>query len=221
MQLFVPVTIAALADSINPCAVSVLLLTVGFLFSLNKSRRNILAIGFTYIAAIYTIYISIGLGILQALTIFGIPRFMGKIGALAIIMAGAINIINRYFPRFPIKLKIPESSHSQLVKFIEKASIPSAIVLGMLVGLYEFPCTGGPYLMILGLLHDKASFWTGFSYLLYYNLIFVSPLAVILWFASRQDLYEKVQAWKKTKLGQIGIWDGLIMIILGMVILLI
>lgn len=221
MQLLIPVTIAAIADSINPCAVSVLLLTVGFLFSLNKSRRNILAIGFTYIAAIYFIYVSIGLGLLQALTIFGIPRFMGKIGALAIITTGVINIINKYYPKFPIKLKIPENSHSQLAKFIEKASIPSAIILGILVGLYEFPCTGGPYLMILGLLHDKASFWQGLSYLLYYNLIFVLPLAVILWFGSRQDLFEKVKIWKKTKLGQIGIWDGLVMIILGMIILLI
>lgn len=221
MQLLIPVTIAAIADSINPCAISVLLLTVGFLFSLNKTRRNILAIGFTYIAAIYFVYISIGLGILQALTIFSIPHFMGKIGAIAIIAAGAINIINKYFPKFPIKLKIPESSHSQLAKFIEKASVPSAIILGILVGLYEFPCTGGPYLMILGLLHDKASFWQGLSYLLYYNLIFVSPLAIILWFGSRQDLYEKVKAWKKTKLGQIDIWDGLVMIILGMIILFI
>lgn len=221
MPLFLSATVAAIADSINPCAISVLLLTVGFLFSLNKDRNHILKIGFVYIAAIYVVYVSIGLSILQALTIFGIPRMFGKFGALFIIAAGAINIINHYFPKFPIKLKIPENAHPQLAQFIQKATIPSAVVLGFLVGLYEFPCTGGPYLMILGLLHDKATFIQGLGYLLYYNLIFVSPLIIILWFASQKDLYEKVKAFRKDKMDKIGIWDGLVMIILGMIILLI
>ncbi len=215
------VTFAALADSINPCAISVLLLTIGFLFSMSKSRRNILMIGLAYIAAIYLIYISIGLGILRALTFFGFPRFLGKFGAVFIIASGSLSIINHYFPKFPIKLKIPESSHSQLAKFIEKASIPSALILGTLVGLYEFPCTGGPYLTILGLLHDKASFLQGFIYLIYYNLIFILPLVIILWLGSHQDLFTKVQSFRKSKMGQIGIWDGLIMIILGVIILLV
>lgn len=215
------VTIAALADSINPCAISVLLLTIGFLFSASKSRRKILTIGFVYIIAIYLVYISIGLGILRALTFFGFPRFLGKFGAIFIIASGALSIINHYFPKFPIKLKIPESSHSQLAKFIGKASIPAALILGILVGLYEFPCTGGPYLTILGLLHDKTTFFQGFLYLIYYNFIFILPLIIILWVGSRQELFERVQEFRKTKMGKIGIWDGLIMIILGVIILLV
>jgi cytochrome c biogenesis protein CcdA len=220
-MLLPTLTLAAILDSINPCAISVLLLTVGFLFSLNKERGHILKIGLVYIAAIYFIYISIGLGILQALTLFGVPRIFGKLGAIFIILAGTINIINHYFPKFPIKLKIPESAHPQLAQFIQKATIPSAIILGILVALYEFPCTGGPYLTILGLLHDKASFWQGLLYLLYYNFVFVLPLLLILWFASQKNLYEKVQAFRKDKMDKLGIWDGVIMIILGVIILLV
>ena len=100
-MLLPTLTIAAVIDSINPCAISVLLLTVGFLFSLNKDRNHILKIGLVYVAAIYVVYVSIGLGILQALTLFGIPRIFGKFGAIFIILAGAINIINYYFPKFP------------------------------------------------------------------------------------------------------------------------
>lgn len=220
-MLLPTLTIAAIVDSINPCAISVLLLTVGFLFSLNKDRNHILKIGLVYIAAIYTIYISIGLGILQALTLFGIPRIFGKFGAIFIILAGTINIINHYFPKFPIKLKIPDNAHPQLAQFIKKATVPAAIILGLLVGLYEFPCTGGPYLMILGLLHDKTSFIQGLLYLLYYNLIFVTPLVAILWFASQKMIYEKVGKWRNDQMSKLGIWDALIMIILGMVILFI
>ena len=220
-MLIPTITIAALVDSINPCAISVLLLTIGFLFSLNKTRKNILGIGIVYILAIYLVYISIGLGILQALTFFGFPRFLGKFGAIFIIASGFINIINHYFPKFPIKLKMPDGSHPKLAQFIQKATIPSAIILGILVGLYEFPCTGGPYLTILGLLHDQATFFQGFLYLLYYNVIFVLPLGLILWFASIPGLYDKVSVWRKDKMDKLGIIDGLIMIILGVIILLV
>ena len=220
-MLLPTITIAAILDSINPCAISVLLLTIGFLFSLNKDRKNILGIGLTYVLTIYIVYISIGLGILQALTIFGFPRFLGKFGAIFIIASGAINIINHYYPKFPIKLKMPDSSHSKLATFIQKATIPSAIILGILVGLYEFPCTGGPYLTILGLLHNQATFFNGFLYLIYYNFIFVSPLLLILWFASRQDLYDKVSKWRNAHMVKLGMIDGLIMIILGVIILLV
>jgi cytochrome c biogenesis protein CcdA len=220
-MLLPTITLASILDSINPCAISVLLLTIGFLFSLNKDRKNILGIGLTYVLAIYLVYISIGLGVLQALTIFGFPRFLGKFGAIFIIASGAINIINHYYPKFPIKLKMPDSSHSKLATFIQKATIPSAVILGILVGLYEFPCTGGPYLTILGLLHNQATFFNGFLYLIYYNLIFVSPLLLILWFGSRQELFEKVQLWRKDKMDKLGMIDGLIMIILGVIILLV
>ena len=40
------------------------------------------------------------------------------------------------------------------------------IILGALVALFEFPCTGGPYLFVLTLLHDYANFWKGFWYLI-------------------------------------------------------
>lgn len=212
------ISVAALADSINPCAISVLVLTIGFLFSIQKKGREIITIGLTYITGIYVTYISIGMGILRALTFFGIPRFLGKFGASFIILAGVINLINIYFPKFPIKLKMPESSHPQIAKFMSKGTIPAAAIMGVLVGLYEFPCTGGPYLTILGLLHDKASFMQGFFYLIYYNLIFVLPLIVILLVSSRRDLFDRFQAFRSKKFAKYRFLDSLIMIGLGLII---
>ncbi|KKU56475.1 MAG: putative membrane protein, partial [Candidatus Amesbacteria bacterium GW2011_GWA2_47_11] len=61
MSLTLPViTSAALIDSVNPCAISVLLLTIGFLLSLEKSRREILSIAGFYILGIFVTYILIG-----------------------------------------------------------------------------------------------------------------------------------------------------------------
>src|SRR3990167_2589289 len=62
-KMFLPlVIIAALIDSINPCAFSILLVTIAFLFSIGKLRRNILAIGGVYILGIFLAYLLIGLG---------------------------------------------------------------------------------------------------------------------------------------------------------------
>src|SRR3972149_11226969 len=62
--------IAALIDSINPCAFGILLLTIAFLLSIGKMRSGILKIGGVYILGLFAVYILIGLGILQVLHIF-------------------------------------------------------------------------------------------------------------------------------------------------------
>lgn len=212
------VGVAALIDSINPCAFGILLLTIAFLLSLQKTRSSILKIGSVYILGLVTVYILIGLGILQALHLFNTPHFMAKVGAAILIALGGINLINEFFPSFPIKLRIPQAAHTKMATLMNKASLPAAFLLGVLVGLCEFPCTGGPYLMVLGLLHDQGTYFAGVGYLLLYNLIFILPLVIILLIASDKALVEKVQAWKKSETEHMRLWGGIAMVVLGLLI---
>ncbi len=212
------IIISALVDSINPCAFSILLLTIAFLFSIGQLRSRALQIGGFYILGIFLVYLLIGLGILQALHLFNTPHFMGKIGALLLVILGLINIINEYFPSFPIKLKIPQAAHHKIAELVEKVSLPAAFLVGALVGLCEFPCTGGPYLTALGLLHDKTSYMAGAGYLLLYNLIFILPLVIILFIASDKNLLEKVKAWQQKERMTERLGIGLAMIIMGIII---
>ncbi len=211
------VGVAALIDSINPCAFGILLLTIAFLFSLQKTRASILKIGGVYILGLFTVYLLIGLGILQALHLFNTPHFMAKVGAALLVALGGINLINQFFPSFPIKLRIPQAAHNKMASLMNKASLPAVFLLGVLVGLCEFPCTGGPYLMVLGLLHDKATYLSGVSYLLFYNLIFILPLVIILLIASNDALLEKVNAWKKSETKHMRLWGGIAMVVLGLI----
>lgn len=216
---FLPLVLAtALLDSFNPCAISVLLLTIAFLFSLGRLRGDILKVGLVYVFGIFLVYLLIGLGILRVLTLFNVPNFVGKVGAALIIVLGLVSVLNALFPRFPIKLKIPDSAHGGIAKLMEKASLPAALGLGVLVGISQFPCTGGPYLMILGLLHDSHTAFSGFGYLVLYNLIFVLPLAVVLLIASNEKFLAKVQAWKKGSTRGMHLWGGLGMVLLGLLI---
>ncbi|MGC9603313.1 MAG: GAP family protein [Minisyncoccia bacterium] len=214
------VLVAAAIDSLNPCAFSVLFLTIAFLFSLGRTRLNVLVVGGTFIFGIFLTYVLIGLGILQALTAFGVSGIIAKIGAVLLIIWGALILVNEFFPAFPIKLKMPESSHKKIAKLMEKASLPAAFVLGIIVGLYEFPCTGGPYLLVLSLLHTRGYFWSGLGYLLLYNVVFVLPLVIFLTLASNRQILDKIQEWRKNNMKGFRIWGSLILILMGFLIFL-
>ena len=212
------VLVSALIDSINPCAFSILLLTIAFLVSIGKLRSKILAIGGVYVLGVFIAYMAIGLGLLGTLHIFSTPHFMAKVGAGLLIILGAINLINEFFPNFPIKLKIPTVAHHKMAELMEKASLPTALVLGVLVGLCEFPCTGGPYLAVLGLLHDSGTYLRGFGYLILYNVVFVLPLLVILGLASDEKTLSKIESWQQGEKKHMRIFGGVAMIALGIII---
>ncbi len=215
------VFVSAIIDSVNPCAFSILFLSIAFLFSLKKSRKNILISGGFYILGIYLVYTLIGLGILKTLDFFNIPHFVSKFGATLLILVGLISLLGEIFPKFPIKLKIPEMAKGSIAKYISKATFLTAFILGIIVGLNEFPCTGGPYLFILGLLHDETSFWSGLVYLLFYNLVFVLPLILILAFSSDTKTLETIESFRKKETKKVRIWLALLLVILGALIIMI
>ena len=136
------VLVAAVLDSVHPCSFSILLITIAFLFGMQMSRRRILEVGSAYIFGIFASYFLIGLGLLKVLHLFNTPHFMGKVGAALLIGFGLLNLINFFWPRFPLKLKLPAAAHSAMGRLIDKASRPTAFGLGMWVGLCQFPEKG-------------------------------------------------------------------------------
>jgi len=212
------VLVAAVLDSVHPCSFSILLITIAFLFGMQLSRRKILQLGGTYIAGIFTAYFLIGLGILKVLHLFNTPHFMGKLGATLLISFGLLNLISRFFPAFPIKLKIPSIVKGPIAKLMDKASFPAVFGLGLLVGICQFPCMGGPYLMVIGLLRDQMTYISGFNYLLLYNFILIIPLVAVLFISADKLLVDKVQIWKRDNIGGLKLWTGIAMIIIGILI---
>lgn len=213
------VLVAAVLDSVHPCSFSILLITIAFLFAMQMERKKILQIGGAYVAGIFIAYLFIGLGILKILHLFDTPHFMGKLGAGLLILFGIINIINEFFPKFPIKLKLPDATHTAMGRLMKKASFPAAFGLGILVGICQFPCMGGPYLMVIGLLRDQMTYSKGFAYLLLYNIILIAPLVTVLWIAADKALLEKMQEWKTSNVSRVKFWAGLAMIAIGALIL--
>lgn len=213
------VGVSAILDSVHPCSFSILLITIAFLFGMQMSRGKILAIGGVYIAGIFVAYLGIGLGLFHVLHIFSVPHFMGKLGATLLIGFGILNLISWAFPAFPLKLKIPDSAHRKMAELMNTISVPAAFALGLLVGLCQFPCMGGPYLMVIGLLHDSATYAVGIGYLVLYNVILILPLAAVLYMAANKEVVEKMQGWRKSNVSQVRFWGGVAMVVLGILVL--
>ena len=66
-------------------------------------------------------------------------------------------------------VKIPLAVKPMIENLIHKGTIPAMILLGIVVALFELPCTGGIYLAILTIMSVSKTF--GLFYLFIYNSI--------------------------------------------------
>ena len=218
-NLLLLVIVTGFLDGLNPCAFAVLLFFIAFLFTTKKLRASIISMGILYIISIYFTYFMIGIGLWQAFVISNIPHLMALIGSWLVITLGVINIIGYFFPEFPIKLNITIIKKEVLSKILEKATLLTSIIAGILVGLCTFPCSGGPYIAVLGLLSSKENFFNGLGYLLLYNLMFVVPLIIILILASNPKLNETLIVIQQKSKKVLKLFSGIVMILLGVIIL--
>lgn len=220
IELTIPtLVIAALVDSINPCAFSVLIFLLIYLLALG-ARKRILKVGLTYISVVFVVYFLSGLGLFTLIQTTNLTRIVFNLAAILAIIAGIINIKDFFWYGKGIILSIPESKKLVIERYIHKASIPAAAILGFLVSMFELPCTGGVYLAILGLLADRMTRLEAIPYLIIYNIIFVLPLFLILALVYLGISPEKVEDWRLEKRGLMRLIMGIFMILLGLVMLL-
>ncbi len=219
-DLTIPVIIsAALIDSINPCAFAVLIFLLTYLLALG-SRKKILTIGFGYIFMVFITYFLAGLGLFAAVETIGISVIFYRVAAVIAIVAGIINVKDFFFYGKGFSLEIPKSRKPMIEKYIHRASLPAALILGFLVSMFELPCTGGVYLAILSMLANNLTRMAAIPYLFLYNIIFVLPLFVILILVARGGSAEEMEKWRKGKRKYMKLIAGLFMILLGIIMLL-
>jgi len=219
-NITVPIIVGSAAiDSVNPCAFAVLIFLLTYLMFLG-SKKKVIQIGIIYISVVYVTYFLAGVGFLSAIQSFHITRLIYYISAVAVIIAGLINIKDFFWYGKGISLEIPQSKKAIIEKYVKKASIPAAVVLGFLVAAFELPCTGGIYLAILGLLSENTDKVLGIFYLLLYNLIFILPLIiiVILVVGGTKKTIE-LEQWRLKKRKWMRLAMGLTMLTLGILML--
>jgi cytochrome c biogenesis protein CcdA len=211
---------AALVDSINPCAIAVILILLGALIATGQRRRALIA-GLAFTASIYIAYLLFGLGLFSALQVSGLAYWFAKtVGVLAIVI-GLMNIKDYFwYGGGGFVMEIPRAWRPSIKKLLGAVTSPiGAFAAGFAVCLFELPCTGGPYLFILGLLADKTTMLAALPILLLYNLFFILPLLLLtILVCSGFASVERATAWKENNLRLLHLVAGIIMLLLGVVV---
>jgi thiol-disulfide isomerase/thioredoxin len=247
---FTPLALIAvgLIDGINPCAVTVIVFFMSFLSLQGYRKREIVVIGLIFIGSVYLTYVSIGLGIFQAL--YSLRGFW-LLTRIINITVGSISIIFSIYALYDfiqyrknkstddMLLSLPQSIKNQIHKVIgaqyrthdrikESGSkkhlvglAVSALITGFLVSVLEAVCVAKIYLPTIIFVLKTTSFkLKALIYLLLYNLLFVVPLLVIFGFALAGTTSERFQKILKGHLGTIKILMGIMFLALGIFLIL-
>ena len=211
-----------LADSVNPCAISVLALMLIAIVTYNPGdRKKVLFAGLAFISAVIIMYLLYGYLIITAFqfiqSIASIKLYIYKaLGAGAIIL-GLLELKD-YFKYKPggIATEMPLFFRPKVNKIISKITSPlGAFGMGLFVTLFLLPCTIGPYIILGGLLADQG-FVNAIPSLLLYNFVFVLPMiavTIIVFVGSKKA--EDVKDWKEKNVRKMHLIAGILMLIIG------
>jgi len=208
---------AALIDSINPCAIGVILFLSSALLRVSSKKELLLKLGGIYITTVYVVYTLSGLGLIwfqYALISKGFAEIIGIIVGGLVIILGLIEIKDFFWYGKGISLEMSPRHKEKLVKMAENFSLLGIIAIGGFVAIVELPCTGGPYLAITALL-AKSFDKQALIYLLIYNFIFVLPLLVILLMIYFGASTLRLKEWRLGKRKWMNLATGLLLISLG------
>jgi cytochrome c biogenesis protein CcdA len=199
---------AGLVDGVNPCAFTVIVFFISYLALQGYKRRELVAIGFSFIFSVFLTYLLLGLGIFNFL--YSIRSFWA-IAKIFNIAVGVFSVILGLLALYDLAkfvmtketdglmLQLPKSIKARIHAVIgaeyrrERSGsggdrmqkrlfglILGAFSTGFLVSLLEAVCTGQLYLPTIAFVLKASDFkLKALLYLLMYNIMFIIPLVLI------------------------------------------
>lgn len=216
------VLFTAIIDSINPCAIGVLILLMTTMLSGRKSRSRMMLIGAVYVLSVFATYLSAGLGLIlffQAIPL-AVAEYISVGVSSIIIFMGLVEIKDYFWYGRGFSLAIAPGMAKRIHNYTAKISVPGAIFLGVFVTAVELPCTGGPYLAITLLFSQNFNI-AAFLLLILYNIIFVAPLIAIVALVYFGTKIQHIKRWKHNNRSLMRLFTGMVMIGLGWLLMLI
>lgn len=222
LPTLITVFTTAAIDSINPCAIGVLILMISVMLGAKQSTARMLLLGGLYVFSVLVVYLLAGLGLLYFLST--VPLWLTEylsigVGVL-IIFAGILEIKDFFWYGRWFSLAIPGRFIDKIHVMSNRITVPGVMLLGAFVSAVELPCTGAPYLAIITMLSQYFDF-TAFLLLVFYNVIFVFPLIFILLLVAGGMKLQKIHAWKHKNKPYMRLLMGLLLIWLGWLLMLI
>ncbi|HQO59094.1 MAG TPA: hypothetical protein PLT76_10320 [Candidatus Omnitrophota bacterium] len=230
MPLPVFTFLIGLVDGFNPCNMFVLTCLLGLLVSTSSTRQRLYLVGFCFVFVVFLFYFLFMAAWLNVFKYMGFITPLRIALALIALIAGTINCKEILFFKKGVSLTIQDQHKGPLFKKmrdlrarIEKGSLfvllGSAISLAVFSSLIELLCTAGFPIIYTGILTGKGlkDSLQYYLYLIYYNLVYVLPLAVIVFVIIHTFKATHVTQRQVEIMKYIG---GIIMILLGLVLLI-
>ncbi len=215
-----------LADGFNPCAFFVLTFLLAALIGLAGARRKILLVGGIFIffsALFYFLFMSVLLNIFQ---LGGKIAILTLIAGAIAVFAGIVNIKDYFFFQKGISLTLPKSHKEKFLARVKNLSLAKStlaltgatVIIAATVNIYELLCTFGfpmVYTRILTLRELPSLEY--YLYLIFYNLIYIIPLAaIVLIFALTLGRKTFNQLWVR----RLKLVSGFMILFLGLILML-
>lgn len=243
------IVLAGLIDGINPCAFTVIVFFISFLAFQGYKKRELVAIGLSFICAVFLTYVLIGLGIFRFLYalrhFYIITKVIYYLIALFCFVLGTFALYDLWLFKKTKKtegltLQLPQVIKNKIHSIIgiyyrksgdEKvAAVPqkylirligSAFITGFLVSLLEAVCTGQLYLPTIAFMLKNVSLrLRALGYLLLYNLMFIIPLFIVLLFALLGTTSQGFSSFIKKHMATVKLSMAILFFGLGILILI-
>lgn len=225
---FIEITLLALADSVNPCAIAVLtMILMTILIQNPDKRKKVLYGGLAFVASVFAGYVFYGVVLMQFFHTFA--NFLREnailiyqILALFAMFIGALNIKDFFFyKQGGFATEMPIWMRPKVKRIIKDITSPrGAFIVGFIVTLFLLPCTIGPYIVATGLL-SEIGFLSALPWIIYYNLLFVSPMlliTLIVYFGFAK--IEDVSGWKEKNIRWLHLIAGALLFGVGLSLLM-
>jgi cytochrome c biogenesis protein CcdA len=214
---------SAAIDSINPCAIGVLILMVSVVLGQGGSSTRLLKVGAAYISAIFVTYLVAGLGLVYFFSAIPIviAEYLSIAVGLLVIAAGVLEVKDFFWYGKGFSLQIPTKFANKIHDWsTQNQSVWGVMLLGAFVAAVELPCTGAPYLAIITILRVDFNL-IALSLMVLYNIIFVAPLIIILGMIVSGTKISDVSKWKEESKGTMRLFMGLLLVALGWILIMI
>ena len=225
---------AGLIDGLNPCAFAGIVFFVSYLAVTKRKGKEILLVGAAFTTGIFMSYLLIGLGILGFVRQLSFIRAFSRVVYIGtMILCAVLCLLSLYDyakirrgRRADITLHLPKPLQERLHKTIRQSSRAqsfalTAFVTGFLVSFFEFACTGQVYLpTIMFVAGVPALRAHAVSYLVLYNMLFITPLVIIFLLAYLGTTWQQLNQFLETHIatlklltaglfGLLAVWLGI------------
>ncbi len=202
---FLLILVAGLIDGVNPCAIAMLVLFISLILGLSTKKSILISVSISYILGLFLTYFALGAFLLSFLKY--LEPFISSLSLFIYIFIVLISLFFFFFNLYDfivsrkqlygkVKNQLPkgiQKFNKKLIKAftnnLENKNLflvyMIVFLLGVVISLTEFLCTGQVYLpTLLIIVHSQDTInLSGLFKLFLYNVMFILPLITISFLA--------------------------------------